>query len=247
MIVRCLAGGPHSGPYVVALVLILSAGTIEVYAQTSSLGARRRQADIGSVPDIAPRETPKIQRNAVYERYSWVTVKPTPLKTFKVGDLLTIVVREQRRFQAEADLEIKKRFNVKSVLNAFIKLTEGGVGATAFRRGQPTIDYKYDNRLTSEGDTQREDTLTMRVTGRVIDVKPNGLLVLEARARIQHDEEISTITFTGTCRKEDVTADNTILSTQVADKNVTVINHGALRSASSRGWILKLIDLFQPI
>ncbi len=247
MIVRRLAGGPHSAPSVVGLVLILSAGIVEVSAQTSSLGAKRRQADVGSVPDITPRETPKIQRNAVYERYSWVTVKSTPPKTFHVGNLLTIIVREQRKFEAEADLEIKKRFNVKSVLNAFIKLTDGGLGAAEFRRGQPTIDYKYDNRLTSEGDTQREDTLTMRVTGRVIDVKPNGLLVIEARARIQHDDEISTITFTGTCRKEDVTADNTILSTQVADKNVTITNHGALRSASSRGWILKLIDLLQPI
>jgi len=70
--------------------------------------------------------------------------------------------------------------------------------------------------------------------------------VIEAKASVQHDDEISMITLTGVCRKEDVTADNTILSTQIADKNIVVVNEGALRAASSRGWILKLIDLIKP-
>ena len=83
------------------------------------------------------------------------------------------------------------------------------------------------------------------MTGKIIDVKPNGLLVIEARAKVEHDEEISTITLTGTCRKEDVTADNTILSTQIADKHVAVKNEGALRAVSTRGWIPKLLDLIK--
>jgi len=61
-----------------------------------------------------------------------------------------------------------------------------------------------------------------------------------------NDDEISNITLTGVCRKEDVTADNTILSTQIANKNLVVTNKGALRSASTRGWIPKLIDLIKP-
>ena len=70
--------------------------------------------------------------------------------------------------------------------------------------------------------------------------------LLEARAAVRHDDETSMITLTGVCRKEDVTADNTILSTQIADKNIVVANEGALRAASSRGWIPKLIDLIKP-
>jgi flagellar L-ring protein precursor FlgH len=100
--------------------------------------------------------------------------------------------------------------------------------------------------LKGEGDTNREDRLTTRLTGRILDVKPNGILVLEARARVQHDDEISEITLTGVCRKEDVTADNTVLSTQIANKEITVNNKGALRAAARRGWIPRLIDLIKP-
>ncbi len=75
----------------------------------------------------------------------------------------------------------------------------------------------------------------------------HDLAVVEGRAVVVHDEETSKVTITGTCRKEDVTADNTVLSTQIANKVVSVDNQGALRAASSRGWLLRLLDLLRPI
>lgn len=231
---------------IIMMALATALPTVDALGQTSSLGARKRTDMAGKPPPVVPREAPGRERNLTYERYSWISVRPVPPKTFKPGDLLTIIVRERRKYEAEADLEIKKQFDAKSELKAFVNLVGGGIGASAFRRGRPTIDYKYKGRVKNEGDTNREDRLTMRVTATIIDVKPNGLLVLEARKRIRHDEEISEITLTGTCRKEDVTPDNTVLSTQLADANVTINNQGALRAASSRGWIAKLLDLVKP-
>ncbi len=219
----------------------------ELCAQTSSLGAKQRQVETAQESTARPREAPEIKRNAVYERYSWITLKPPPPKTYKVGDLITIIVREQRQFKADADLETKREFDARSELDAFIKHVDGGVGAATFRRGKPNIDYQFDTKLKTEGDTTREDRLIFRLSGKIIDVKPNGSLVIEAKARVQYDSEISMLTLTGMCRKEDVTADNTILSTQIADKNVVVTNEGAIRAASRRGWITRLLDLLRPI
>jgi len=216
------------------------------FAQTSSIGARQRQSEANMSAEFAAREAPKVPRNAIYERHSWITVKPTPPRTFKVGDLLTIIVRESRKFEADAQLDTKKQFDIKSEIEAFFKPTSGGLGEADFRRGKPNVNYQFANKLKGEGDAKREDSLTTRLTGKIIDVKPNGLLVLEARASVQHDDEVSAITFTGTCRKEDVTADNTVLSTQVADKSVVVTNEGAVRAASRRGWIPRIIDAVRP-
>ena len=230
----------------IAVYVFVGLADTDAYGQTSSLGVKKRRVEAAQPPLVVPREMPRRERNLIYEQYSWISVTPPPPKTFKPGDLLTIIVRERRKFEADADLETKSKFDVKSDLEAFIKATAGGIGAAAFRRGKPTIDYSYQTKIKNEGDTNREDTLTMRVTASIIDVKPNGLLVLEASAQIRHDDEISTITLTGTCRKEDVTPDNTVLSTQIADKHLAVRNEGALRAASSRGWITKLIDLLKP-
>ncbi len=215
-------------------------------AQTSSLGAQHRKEAAERPPTIGPRENPQAPRNFTYEQHAWISLPPPLIKQYKVGDLLTVIVREQKTFEAESDLETKRKYDVKSELDDFIKFTDGGIGAAAFRRGQPNINYKFDTKAKSEGDTSREDRFTTRITAKIIDVKPNGLLVMEATSRVEHDEEIALITLTGTCRKEDVTADNTVLSTQIADKNVVIRNEGALRSASSRGWLTKLFDKVKP-
>ncbi len=223
------------------LAACLQGGTAR--AQTSSLGAQKRAADVGKPAEKPLREAPPRPRNLVYERFGWFSPTPPPPKKFRPGDLVTIIVREQRKWEADSDLQMKSRANVKSELNAFADATQGGIGAAAFRRGKPNIDYKWDQNTKNEGDSSREDKLTTRLTATIIDVKPNGLLVLEGRAKMTHDEEISEITMTGTCRKEDVTADNTVLSTQIADKAVVVSNAGALRKAASRGWVSRLLDL----
>jgi flagellar L-ring protein precursor FlgH len=226
--------------------VLLAAGAVPAIGQTSSVGIRERATVANKATAFEGRETIRQARNMVYERFGWTAATPVPPKTFKPGDLLTIIVREQRKWEADADLETKNKYDVNSTLDAFVKPTQGGLGAAEFRRGKPNIDYSFNQKLKKEGDSQREDRLTTRLTAEVIDVKPNGLLVLEGRAKIVHDEETSEITLTGTCRKEDVTADNTVLSTQIADKEVVVSNKGALRAAASRGWIAKLVDLLRP-
>ncbi|MFQ5592070.1 MAG: flagellar basal body L-ring protein FlgH [Phycisphaerae bacterium] len=234
----------HSKAPWVSLVLVLLQA--QAFAQVSSIGARKRNAEAEMPPQIASREEPKRERNLTYERYSWISVLPAKPKTFKPGDLLTVIVRERRRYEADTDLRRKNQFDAKSELKAFVDATAGGIGAAAFQRGNPNIDYKYKSQLRKEADSEREDVLTTRLTATIIDVKPNGMLVLEARKRIQHDEEISIITLTGSCRKEDVTPGNTVLSTQLADATVSVINEGALREASKRGWITRIIDILKP-
>jgi len=233
-------------PVILAFLILGVLGVSVASAQTSSLGGRKREADAKKPASGGPRVHREKQGNAVIEEYSWIAVKPDEPKTFKPNDLITIVVREQRKFEADAELETEKTYDIKSELDAFFKPTAGGLGSAAFRRGKPNIDYKFKHGVEGEADTKREDKLTTRITAKIIDVKPNGLLVLEATSRVEHDEEVSKITLTGTCRKEDVTADNTVLSTQIADKNIVVKTEGALRDNARRGWIPKLIDALRP-
>ncbi len=218
-----------------------------VHAQISSIGARAREAaSQAPPPEKGTREAPSARINPVYESHAWIALGPPPPRLYKINDLLTIIVRHQRSFQIEADLKSNQKWDLRSELEEFLKFTDGGVGAAAFRRGKPNVDYTWNNKLDKKGDTSREDRLTTRITARVLDVKPNGLLVIEGRGRIKHDEEVSTISITGTCRKDDVTPDNTILSTQVADLEIAIDNEGAMRSVSQRGWVPKLIDWLKP-
>jgi len=228
------------------MIAVVCTSTSVAWGQKSSLGARARDASRNDPPPFPSREAPAAPRNAVYERHSWITMPPPAPRTYKPGDLLTIIIRETRRWEADADLNTRKEWDVTSELAAFMKWIDGGLGSSSFTRGNPNIEYAWENEMRSDGDSSREDRLTTRLTAKIIDVKPNGTLVLEGRARVIHDDEFSEITVTGVCRKEDVSPDNTILSTQLASKEVMITNEGALRAASSRGWIPKLVDVLKP-
>lgn len=232
-----------------ALCFVMAAACVsvaEAEAQTSSLGARQRKADEQSPPVVTlpERAAPKV--HPVVARHSWTAIEPPKPKTFKVNDLITIIIREQRRFKADAELKNERSFELKSDVTAFLDFVDGGVGTARFKRGRPNVDYTLESTSDNSGEMKRTDRLTTRITVKIIDVKPNGTLVLEGKARIQHEKEISDITITGICRKEDVSADNTVLSTQIADKHVVIDNKGAVRDGAKRGWITRLLDFVNP-
>ncbi len=240
-----------------AMAAVLSTVAV-AEAQTTSI--RQRVVPAAAAPTAgqpAPAERPaaSLPLNAgtnpvpVYgalQRTSMIAVTLPPPKAFKVHDLITIIVREQHQFKSDGDLEQTNKYEVMSELDAFVKFVSGGVGASDFRRGKPNINYKLDMTKEDEGQKNRKDSLTTRLTAEIIDVKPNGNLVLAASKQIAYDEETSTLTLTGVCRSTDVTPDNTILSTQVADMSVKVDNQGAVNDATKRGWFTKFFGKVKP-
>jgi flagellar L-ring protein precursor FlgH len=84
------------------------------------------------------------------------------------------------------------------------------------------------------------------MSGTVVDVKPNGTLVVEAVSRNTVNQEQLTYTLSGVCRVEDIAADNTILSTQLANLNLTMQTKGEVYDGTRRGWLNKFLDKVNP-
>ena len=55
---------------------------------------------------------------------SLVAVKRNPPRKFKVEDLISVIVRQQKKFEADGELESKKKFEVESTLEAFFKFID---------------------------------------------------------------------------------------------------------------------------
>jgi flagellar L-ring protein precursor FlgH len=173
--------------------------------------------------------------------------EPEP-RTLKKHDLVTIIVREESEQSSEATSDLKKDASLEAKIEEWIKLSlknveiEGG----AIGPNPPSIKMSGNRTFKGEATVDRTDSLLLRVTAEVIDVKPNGTLVLQARQRIRTDEEEQEFTLSGICRAEDVTPDNTILSTQLFDKELTKKHKGAVKDTTQRGWLPKLLDLINP-
>ena len=173
--------------------------------------------------------------------------EPEP-KTIKKHDLVTIIIREESAFSSKGKTDTKRESEFEAKLEEFIKLKlldlqleGGGIGPTP-----PSIKFNSSRSFKGEGKVDRTDSLTARITGEVLDVKPNGTLVVQARKQIKTDDEQQIFVLTGICRAEDVTADNSILSTQMFDLRLEKNTKGAVRGATRRGWLGQILDAVAP-
>jgi flagellar L-ring protein FlgH len=192
-----------------------------------------------SMPD-----DPRVIRASDVSPFTVPTPKP---KLMQKHDLLTIIVREESSYKSEATTENQKTAKFDAKVSAFPKFNladfalENAIGDYV-----PRIAMDGSRDFTGEGSVDRKDVLTARIQAEVVDVKPNGTLVLQARKRIKTDEEEQLFVLTGICRVQDITPDNTVLSTQLYDSDVRKTHTGAVRDASKRGWIPRAVDWINP-
>jgi flagellar L-ring protein FlgH len=169
--------------------------------------------------------------------------EPKP-RTYEVHDKITIIISETSRQSSQQVLDTKKDATVKASLKDFPDLGKLIEGEVAESESSPitSVDVTSGQKFKGDGKYERSDRYTDRITATIIDVKPNGVLVIEARRTIQRDKETTTVVLAGECRREDVTAQNTVLSSQLADLTLRSINEGDTKDTASKGWITQLFE-----
>jgi flagellar L-ring protein precursor FlgH len=166
----------------------------------------------------------------------------------EVNDFVTIIVREVKSSSSDSKLESEKEWTLEAALKKWFRLDKDDhLVAQTFPNGNPGANFEFKNEYEGEGKIDRKDALTMRITAKVIDVKPNGVLTLEAANQVKIDEETYAATLTGQCRSKDVTAQNTVMSSQLYGLEIDVQHAGAARDAARRGWLMRLFDFLRPL
>jgi len=177
---------------------------------------------------------------------SWIAVgKPRP-KDVGMHDLVTIIVSEVSKNTTKASTKSDRDYSIEAALEDWLRLTGGNLRPDRQSRGDPKAKLSFKKEFDGKGDIKREDTVTARIQAEVIDVMPNGNLLLEATHSITTDEETTTITLAGICRSKDVTFNNTIVSSQLARLDLQKHHTGVARDATKPGLISGLLDFLCP-
>jgi flagellar L-ring protein precursor FlgH len=180
------------------------------------------------------------------ETYSFTAVTPPQPRFFAVNDLVTIIVRESTTTDFETTLETEKKSEFGGEVSDFpnldlMKLLQFQLQASK-NENPPKLGIKFDSKFEGDGEYATKHEIASRITARVIDIKPNGTIVLEARKFIKSDKESLSLVLTGTCRAEDIDIANTLLSTRLYDLNLVKKHEGELRQAARKGILTKLFD-----
>lgn len=105
---------------------------------------------------------------------------------------------------------------------------------------------KSDSSFQGQGSTSRATTLTTSLTARVIDVLPNGYLVIEGMREIHVNNENQSVYLTGVVRPADVGPNNVVLSSSVAQMQVRVQGKGVVSQPIKPNWLYRLLNGIMP-
>jgi flagellar L-ring protein precursor FlgH len=227
----------------VMLIGLMIVTSSSAWAQSSSLYVGE---DTASRRISRTRDGRINQMSPFIAESSFVAVAMPEPREFALQDLVTIIIRESTETDISAGLNTEKSSSMKGRISAFPQLNIADL--LEFQLGNnnitdpPELDVAFDQDFEGEGDYERRDSFTARITARIVDIKPNGTLVLEARKFIQSDTESLEMVITGTCRAEDITADNTVLSTQMYDLRLVKNHAGEVRRSSKKGILTRVLE-----
>ncbi|HCS52341.1 MAG TPA: flagellar biosynthesis protein FlgH, partial [Planctomycetaceae bacterium] len=80
----------------------------------------------------------------------------------------------------------------------------------------------------------------------IVDIRPNGNIVLEARKSIDANDDLWEYTLHGEIRFEDIAVNNTVLSENIANLNIEKRQKGRVHSSTNRRWGTKIMDVIWP-
>lgn len=151
-------------------------------------------------------------------------------KAHTVGDTITIIISESSTAKRSGDTANSKSSNVNLA---------GGTGKLDFI---PALGASYGDGFKASGSVSNTNTVTARLTVHVTEVKPNGHLVVSGKQSIKQGADEQRITITGTIRPDDVTADNTVLSTYVSDAEIKIEGEGPLAGKQRQGILSQIFN-----
>ncbi len=163
----------------------------------------------------------------------------------QIGDILTIKISEDSKVDNKAKRDLKKEIDKSTTFNGELGIVTPNYNLLPRIPGF-TMTAESTNELKSKADFKDERSFVDRITVVVVDVLPNGNLVVMGSRNRNIAGDIQTIKVSGVIRPSDIASDNTVKSEQVADFRIITKNSGIAAPFNKPGWLGRIFDLFCP-
>ncbi|HTI97858.1 MAG TPA: flagellar basal body L-ring protein FlgH [Dongiaceae bacterium] len=160
-----------------------------------------------------------------------------------VGDILTILVQENSTATKNNGTKTAKSSSLVAAITSFLYPS-----SSLLRSGgeMPAMEYNSAIKHDGSGTINNSEAVIAKIAVRVVDVLPNRNLVIEGKRETAFSGERQTILLHGQVRAEDVAANNTVYSYNVADATIQIIGKGTVTDSQNKGWFTRIWDKLNP-
>jgi flagellar L-ring protein precursor FlgH len=161
----------------------------------------------------------------------WIADLTADPSARRANDLLTIKVVESLSATGSADSAVDKSGSAAVTLP-----TPASKALTKF------LPASSDTKFKGAGTTTRTTELSATLTARVVEVLPNGNLVVEGIREVDINGDRSVVVLSGVVRPPDILPGNVVLSTQVGQLRIRSLSQGLMHDSLTPGWLIRILN-----
>lgn len=143
-------------------------------------------------------------------------------KAYRRGDLITIQLAESTTSALQGSVQTQRTYTASSGISAFFGLPVAGSPV------ENMFSPSSSQTLNGKGQTALSTTLSTTLAANVVEVLPNGLLVIEATRDVEVTNQWQKLVLHGIVRTEDISPSNVVSSTAVSHMEVAVEGKGVI-------------------
>jgi len=152
----------------------------------------------------------------------------TDVRAMRPHDLISVVVSESLAATTDGTVKNSRATAANSNLSALFGAFSSSSAA------QNLLNSTSASTLAAQGQSVTNNSLSTTLGGEVVEVLPNGMLVIEAARQVEFNEQTETIVLRGLVRPEDISQQNQILSTAISSLELEVQGKGIINDYTHR-------------
>ncbi|MDR3520780.1 MAG: flagellar basal body L-ring protein FlgH [Acidocella sp.] len=168
-----------------------------------------------------------------------------PRRDWRPGDLVTIDIVTSTVAANNDNAALKRTGTLSDSMTSFmgVPLQFGSYKGSPF---SPSIGATSDQEYTGSGTAAASNNITGQVEAVITSVDPNGTLALSGRTNVNINGNVTSIVVTGYASPDDIAANTTISSNNVADMNVQYVGVGPISGAHQVPWLQQILSKVSP-
>ncbi|MEM9400423.1 MAG: flagellar basal body L-ring protein FlgH [Verrucomicrobiota bacterium] len=167
-------------------------------------------------------------------------------KASTAGDLITIVVNLSTVATKDQSTETSKESSLNEGITSLLFPPGGDWDWFTYDGNTPVFNWNSARDHGAEGAIDNRETLETTIQARIIEVNPNGTFKIEARRSFETGQENTEMVLSGFIRQSDITATNTVSSSNIAELQILHKGTGTISRQQKKGWLTTLYEFFSP-
>lgn len=164
-----------------------------------------------------------------------------------VGDIILVRIVETSSGKKEAKTKTERESTMSGGVSTFFGLEKWLEERNSrFTPSATELQATLTNDFDGKGNTERKSDVKATISARVIDKTMDGNLVIRGYQEVRVNNETQTLILSGIIRPSDISADNSVLSSRIADARIEYSGQGVLGDKQQPGWIARAFDVVWP-